>query len=292
MITPQKESHPATHTVAYRRKPDDRTRQDHRPHGQCYNNQYPSSVLPPTRLLHETPNMSHPDNTPGQLTLVAAPIGNLGDMTARAIEVLRSVDKIACEDTRVTGKLLSKLGIENNARLISYREENEQQMAGELADRIEAGEQIALISDAGMPAISDPGFRLVRECRKRELRVTAAPGLTAATTAMALSGLPSDGFLYVGFLAPKSAARKRFFESKREFEYTIIVYESCHRIGKFLNDLVEVLGDERCISVGRELTKLHETVHTGPAAQVRDRVAAGSQKGEFVVCIAKNGFEL
>ncbi|WPJ94639.1 16S rRNA (cytidine(1402)-2'-O)-methyltransferase [Coraliomargarita algicola] len=232
-------------------------------------------------------------NSPsGQLTLVAAPIGNLGDMTARAIETLKTVDAIACEDTRVTGKLLSKLEIQKNGPLTSYREENEKHMAGELADRIESGEHIALISDAGMPAISDPGFRLVRECRKRGLAVTAAPGLTAATTALALSGLPSDGFLYVGFLPPKSAARKRFFDSKRDFEYTIIVYESCHRIGKFLNELVDVLGEQRCISVGRELTKLHETVHTGPAAEVRDRVAKGSQKGEFVICIAKEGFEL
>jgi 16S rRNA (cytidine1402-2'-O)-methyltransferase len=223
---------------------------------------------------------------------VAAPIGNLGDMTARAIETLKSVDAIACEDTRVTGKLLSKLAIEKNGPLISYREENEKHMAGELADRIAAGEQVALISDAGMPAISDPGFRLVRECRKRGLRVTTAPGATAATTALALSGLPSDGFLYVGFLAPKSAARKRFFESKKDFEYTIIVYESCHRIGKFLNDLVACLGEQRCICVGRELTKLHETIHSGPAGEVRDRVAKGSQKGEFVVCIAKEGFEL
>ena len=153
--------------------------------------------------------MSRPENAPGQLSLVAAPIGNLGDMTPRAIETLQSVDTIACEDTRVTGKLLSKLGIEKTSPLLSYREENEKHMAGVLADRIEAGERIALISDAGMPAISDPGFRLVRECRRRGLSVTAAPGVTAATTALALSGLPSDGFLYVGFLPPKSAARKR-----------------------------------------------------------------------------------
>ena len=236
--------------------------------------------------------MSPSTPAPGQLTLVAAPIGNLGDMTPRAIETLKTVDSIACEDTRVTGKLLSKLGIEKTSPLLSYREENEKHMALELADRIEAGEQIALISDAGMPAISDPGFRLVRECRKRGLRVSTAPGLTAATTALALSGLPTNGFLYVGFLPPKSAARKRFFESKREFEYTIIVYESCHRIAKFLNDVVEVLGEDRCISVGRELTKLDETVHTGTASKVRDRVAKGSQKGEFVVCIAKHGFDM
>lgn len=232
------------------------------------------------------------DTTAGTLTLVATPIGNLSDATPRAIEVLRSASHIACEDTRVTGKLLSKLGIENQAQLISYREENESYMAVELANRIEAGEHIVLVADAGTPAISDPGFRLVRECRKRGLSVTTAPGVSAVITALSLSGLPSDGFLYVGFLPPKSAARKRFFEAQTNFDYTIVIYESCHRIGKFLNDLVDILGPERCICVCRELTKLHESVHTGPAAEVRDRVAKGSQKGEFVVCIAKSGFVL
>lgn len=236
--------------------------------------------------------MSDSAKPPGQLILVGAPIGNLSDITARAIETLRSADAIACEDTRVTGKLLSKLGIAKESPFISYREENEKHLAPTLADRVAAGECIALVSDAGMPAISDPGFRLVRECRKRNLKVTAAPGLTAVTTALALSGLPSDGFLYLGFLPPKSAARKRFFEEKIDFEYTMILYESCHRIGKFLNDLVEVMGPERCISVARELTKLHETIHSGPAASVRDRVAAASQKGEFVICIAKEGFTI
>lgn len=228
----------------------------------------------------------------GTLTLVAAPIGNLSDITPRAVDVLTAASFIACEDTRVTGKLLSKLEIENNAQLISYREENESYMAGEIADRMEAGEHIALIADAGTPAISDPGFRLVRECRKRGLKVTTAPGVSAVITALSLSGLPSDAFLYVGFLAPKSAARKRFFEANQTNDYTIIIYESCHRIGKFLNDLVSTLGPDRCISVCRELTKLHETIHTGPASEVRDRVAGGSQKGEFVICIAKDGFEL
>jgi 16S rRNA (cytidine1402-2'-O)-methyltransferase len=228
----------------------------------------------------------------GTLTLVAAPIGNLSDITPRAIEVLTAATYIACEDTRVTGKLLSKLNIVNSGKLISYREQNENYMASEIADRMEAGEDIALIADAGTPAISDPGFRLVRECRKRGLKVTTAPGVSAVTTALSLSGLPSDSFLYVGFLAPKSAARKRFFEAQQHSEYTVIIYESCHRIGKFLNDLVATLGPDRCISVCRELTKLHETVHTGPAGEVRDRVAQGSQKGEFVVCIAKAGFEL
>lgn len=233
-----------------------------------------------------------PPTASGILTLVAAPIGNLSDMSPRAIETLSCATCIACEDTRVTGKLLNKLKITYEAKLISYREENESYMAGELANRVEAGENIALIADAGTPAISDPGFRLVRECRKRDLSVTTTPGVSAVITALSLSGLPSDGFLYVGFLPPKSAARKRFFEAQKTFGYTIIVYESCHRIGKFLNDLVDTLGANRCISVCRELTKLHETVHTGLAGDVREKVSKGSQKGEFVVIIAKDGFVL
>lgn len=236
--------------------------------------------------------MSHFQQSNGRLTLVAAPIGNLGDMPPRAIQALESADVIACEDTRVTGRLMSKFGLKKMAPFVSYREENEKYMVSRLADRIENGEQMALIADAGMPTISDPGFRLVRECRRRRLPVSASPGATAATTALAISGLPTDGFLYVGFLAPKPSIRRAFFHSKQGFEYTIIIYESCHRIGKFLNDLVDVLGESRCISVVRELTKLHETVHTGPAAKVRDCVAGGSQKGEFVICIAKSDFEL
>ncbi|ADE55340.1 16S rRNA (cytidine(1402)-2'-O)-methyltransferase [Coraliomargarita akajimensis] len=228
----------------------------------------------------------------GTLTLVAVPIGNLGDIPRRAIETLQNAECIACEDTRITGKLLAKLEIVHQAELISYRDENEKFLAEPLADRIAQGESIVLVSDAGTPAISDPGFRLVRECRKRRLTVTSVPGPSAAITALSISGLPSDGFFYGGFLAPKSAARKRFFTQHQDFGYSIILYESCHRIGKFLNDLVETLGPDRCISVCRELTKLHETVHTGPASEVRDRVAQGSQKGEFVVLIAKNGFVL
>ncbi|MGB0257332.1 MAG: 16S rRNA (cytidine(1402)-2'-O)-methyltransferase [Coraliomargarita sp.] len=227
----------------------------------------------------------------GTLTLIAVPIGNLGDISQRAIDTLSSANCIACEDTRVTGKLLSKLEIEK-PELLSYRDENEKFLASQLADRIAAGEHIALVADAGTPAISDPGFRLVRECRKRSLPVTTTPGPSAVITALSISGLPSDGFFYAGFLAPKSAARKRFFTEYQDFGYTTVLYESCHRIGKFLNDLVDTLGPDRCISVCRELTKLHETVHSGSAADVRDRVAKGSQKGEFVVLIAKAGFEL
>ncbi|MEM1222105.1 MAG: 16S rRNA (cytidine(1402)-2'-O)-methyltransferase [Verrucomicrobiota bacterium] len=235
--------------------------------------------------------MSAENKTP-QLTLVTTPIGNMDDLSARALNALQNASYIACEDTRVTGKLLSKLGIEKKPELISYRDENEKFLAGQLADRIAAGQAITLVVDAGTPAISDPGFRLVRECRKRGIPVTAAPGASAVITALSISGLPSDGFFFAGFLPPKSAARRRFFEEYRNFGYTVIIYESCHRIGKLLDDLVLTLGPERCVSVCRELTKLHETVHTGPANEVAARVKKESQKGEFVLLVAKSGFVL
>lgn len=230
--------------------------------------------------------------TPGTLTLVATPIGNLGDWPRRATDALARAGCLACEDTRVAGALLAKLELPRPERLLSYREENEREVAAELAALLESGVHVVLMADAGTPAISDPGFRLVRECRRRDLPVTAVPGPCAAVTALALSGLPSDGFLYAGFLPPKRAARKRFFERYREFEYTLVLYESCHRIGKCLADIVEVLGPDRCLSVARELTKRHETVHTGPAAKVADAVATRSKKGEFVIVIAKQGFAL
>lgn len=228
----------------------------------------------------------------GMLTLVATPIGNLSDITPRSIEALRTAAVIACEDTRVTGKLLSKLEIETHGKLVAYHDKNEAQLAGDIADHIESGENVVLVADAGTPAISDPGFRLVRECRKRGLQVTTTPGASAVVAALSISGLPSDQFLFAGFLAPKSATRKRFFEYNKIRDYTIVLYESCHRIEKFLNDLVETLGPKRYICVCRELTKLYETIYTGPASEVREKVASGSRKGEFVVCIAKEGFEL
>ncbi|MFP4157905.1 MAG: 16S rRNA (cytidine(1402)-2'-O)-methyltransferase [Opitutales bacterium] len=228
----------------------------------------------------------------GQLTLIATPIGNLGDLTPRAREQFAAAHCIACEDTRVTGALLAKLELPQKPELLSYRDQNEQNLAPQLADRIAAGENIALTADAGMPAISDPGFRLVRECRRRGLTVTTAPAATAATTALALSGLPTDGFLFAGFLPAKKAARQRFFQKYSEFDYTIVLYESCHRIVKCLDDLIDTLGPNRCISLSRELTKLHETVLSGSAGDVREAMLRRSQKGEFVLCIAKAGFDL
>ena len=148
-----------------------------------------------------------------------------------------------------------------------------------VANRLAEGQDIVLVSDAGTPAISsDPGFRLVRECRKRGLPVTSAPGATAAATALSLSRLPSDGFLFAGFLAPKKSARCRFLETHKDFNYTIVLYESCHRILKFLDEIVETLGPHRCISVCRELTKLHETIHTGPSKEVREKITRRAKR--------------
>jgi len=228
----------------------------------------------------------------GTLTLVTTPIGNLSDITKRSVEALERANFIACEDTRVTGKLIYRLEIKTKGQLIPYHDKNEMQMANVIADRIATGEDVVLVADAGTPAISDPGFRLVRECRKRGLSVTAAPGVSAFVTALSISGLPSDRFLFAGFLAPKKAARKRFLEANKACDYTIVLYESCHRIEKLLHDLKDVLGPNRCICVCRELTKLHETVFTGSAEDVYAKVTSRSVKGEFVVCIAKKDFLL
>ena len=224
------------------------------------------------------------------LYLVATPIGNLEDISQRAISILKSCDQIACEDTRKTGRLLEAIQV--TSRLCAYHEHNEKECAIYLANCLAAGETIALVVDAGTPGMSDPGFRLVRECRRRGLTVVPIPSPTAMATALCASGLPSDGFLFLGFLPPKGGAHQTFFERYRDFPYTLIFYESCHRIERCLNRLVDTLGTERTICVAREMTKRYETFHTGPALQVKERVLQGSLKGEFVVLIAKKGYEL
>ncbi|MDR2980691.1 MAG: 16S rRNA (cytidine(1402)-2'-O)-methyltransferase [Puniceicoccales bacterium] len=226
----------------------------------------------------------------GTLFVVATPIGNLGDISGRTKSILGDVNAIACEDTRTSGNLLRHLGIEKP--LIAYHEHNEQALAPALADRIAAGESIALICDAGTPTLSDPGFRVVRECRRRGLSVSPVPGPCAFIAALSASGLPSNAFRYVGFLPPKSAARVRFLESIREATETVILYESCHRIDKFVAEINDVLGAARVICVARELTKLHETILTGAVAEVIPKLVANSLRGEFVVLIAPVDFQL
>ncbi len=227
---------------------------------------------------------------PGHLYVVATPIGNLADLTERARAILGAVDLIACEDTRTTGAMLTRLGIRRE--LIAYHEHNETEMAEQLAGQVAAGKSVAVVSDAGTPALSDPGFRVVRACRRRGLPVVPVPGPSALTAVLSASGLPTNGFLFVGFLPAKSAARIAFFERYRAFDYTLALYESCHRIDKAVDEIVATLGPERVICVAKEITKVHETFFVGGAATVQAQLAKSSLKGEFVLLVAPADFVL
>jgi 16S rRNA (cytidine1402-2'-O)-methyltransferase len=226
----------------------------------------------------------------GQLYVVATPLGNLGDITLRALDILRRADLVAAEDTRTTANLLAHHGIK--AKLLALHEHNEGRASDKLIEVLAAGQSVALVSDAGTPAISDPGFRLVRACRRRGLPVVPVPGACAIAAVVSASGLPSNGFLFAGFLVAKTSARTAFLEKYRDFEYTLALYESCHRIDKFAAEIVERLGPDRTVCIAREVTKLHETWLVGRAAEVRDRLLRGSLKGEFVVLIAPADFTL
>lgn len=226
----------------------------------------------------------------GHLYVVATPIGNLADLTERARAILGSVDLIACEDTRTTGAMLTRLGLRRE--LFAYHDHNEVEAAARLADLLAQGRSVAVVSDAGTPGLSDPGFRVVRECRRRGIPVVPVPGASALLAVLSASGLPTNGFLFVGFLPPKSAARITFFTKYRDFEYTLALYESCHRIDKAVDEIVATLGPTRVVCVAKEVTKLHETFFVGAAADVQARLAKASLKGEFVVLIAPTDFEL
>jgi 16S rRNA (cytidine1402-2'-O)-methyltransferase len=224
------------------------------------------------------------------LYVVATSIGNLGDISPRAIETLHAADCIICEDSRVSSKILDKFGIKKP--LLICRDDNEVRILGKVLDFLREGKSVCLISDAGTPCISDPGFKLVRACRNQCIKVEAIPGPCAAVVALSISGLPTDGFLFVGFLPSKKSARVSFFRKYAEFEYTLIFYESCHRITKFLDDAQEVFGPERMAFVAKELTKLHETFWIGKLPVVREKMATASVKGEFVVIIAPSRFAM
>ena len=227
---------------------------------------------------------------PGHLYVVATPIGNLADLTERARILLGAVDLIACEDTRTTGALLTRLGL--HRELIAYHEHNEIDAAERLVARLAEGRSIAVVTDAGTPGMSDPGFRVVRACRSRGMPVVPVPGANALTAVLSASGLPTNAYLFMGFLPPRSAARIAFLEQHREFPYTLAFYESCHRIDKFVDEIVATLGGERAVCVAKEVTKLHETFLVGSAADVRARLATTSLKGEFVVIVAPADFVL
>jgi 16S rRNA (cytidine1402-2'-O)-methyltransferase len=227
---------------------------------------------------------------PGHLYVVATPIGNLADLTERARLVLSTVDLVACEDTRTTGSLLARLGL--HRPLVPYHDHNETAVAEQLLARLAEGKSVAVVSDAGTPAISDPGFRVVRACRRAGLPVVPVPGACALAAVLSAGGLPSDGFLFVGFLPPKTSARTAFLEKYRDFDYTLALYESCHRVDKFAAEILATLGPDRVVCLAKEVTKLHETFLVGPASEVAARLAKTSLKGEFVVLIAPAGFTL
>lgn len=217
------------------------------------------------------------------LYLVATPIGNMGDITFRAVETLRAADCVACEDTRVTGKLMTRLGLDRP--LFSYHEHNAEKAGPELVARLKQGAIVALVSDAGTPLVSDPGYRLVQACVAEGIAVTALPGASAALTALQLSGLPTDRFLFAGFLPNKATARRTALRELADVPATLVFYESPNRLGESLADMVAVLGD-RDAAVARELTKLHEEVARGDLFSLAARYADSPPKGEVVVVVA------
>ncbi|TXR39583.1 16S rRNA (cytidine(1402)-2'-O)-methyltransferase [Ectopseudomonas mendocina] len=223
---------------------------------------------------------------PGSLYVVATPIGNLDDISARALRILREVALIAAEDTRHSARLLQHFGIQTP--LAACHEHNERDQGGRFLTRLQAGEDVALISDAGTPLISDPGYHLVRQARAAGFAVVPVPGACALIAALSAAGLPSDRFIFEGFLPAKAAGRRARLEQVREEPRTLIFYEAPHRILECLQDMREVFGDDRPALLARELTKTFETLQGLPLAELCEWVAADSnqQRGECVVLVA------
>lgn len=220
----------------------------------------------------------------GTLLLVATPIGNLEDLTHRALRTLEECDLIAAEDTRRTRKLLTHYGI--SKPLVSYYEQNEAKRIPAILDALREGKDVALVSDAGSPGISDPGYRLVREVIDQEMPVTALPGPSAVILALSVSGLPTDRFTFYGFLPRGGSERKKLLEEAAEVPHTIVFFESPHRIVRSLEDMLKLLGDRRA-AVCRELTKRFEQVERGPLSELVARGKSRTPKGEF--CIVMEG---
>src|SRR5215213_2754990 len=228
--------------------------------------------------------------TSGTLYLVATPIGNLADITHRAIQILNDVDLIACEDTRHTHKLLNHYGIKT--KTISYHAHNEQQRAAELIERLQQGSDIAVVSDAGTPSISDPGFRLVRAAIEHEIPVVPVPGPSALIAALIAAGLPTNEFFFAGFLPSRTSARRARLAALQSVPGTLIFYESPHRLAETLNDVYEILGEREAV-VARELTKLHEEIRRGRLSGLAaDYAEKKDIRGEIVVLIDRNVIDL
>lgn len=223
----------------------------------------------------------------GTLYVVSTPIGNLEDLTYRAVRVLSEVDLVACEDTRHSQKLLNHYGIK--AKTVSYHEHNERDRAEDLIGQLKSGLDVAIVSDAGTPGISDPGFRVVRMALEADLKVVPIPGPTALVSALVASGLPSDEFFFAGFLPARSGARRSRLAELAGIPSTLVFYEAPHRMATSLKDAHEILGEREAV-VARELTKLHEEIVRGRLSELADKFSAGGQepRGEMVVVVDRN----
>jgi 16S rRNA (cytidine1402-2'-O)-methyltransferase len=243
--------------------------------------------LDPNAAVSETvqPKAESPSPRPA-LYLVATPIGNLEDITLRAVRVLKEVDLIACEDTRQTQKLLNHYGIVT--RTVSHHEHNEMTRAAELVKDLQEGTSVALVTDAGMPGISDPGFRLISLAIRHHVPVVPIPGVSAFLAALVASGLPTDSFRFSGFLPPKRGDRRAALEAVRASPRTQVFYEAPHRIVEALSDVVEVLGKDRHVVIAREVTKLHEEFLRGRASEILETLKSrDGVKGEITLLIGK-----
>ncbi|MDE2923345.1 MAG: 16S rRNA (cytidine(1402)-2'-O)-methyltransferase [Acidobacteriota bacterium] len=231
-----------------------------------------------------------PASVAGRLRIVATPIGNLADLSPRAREALLSADLIACEDTRRTGRLFQSLGASGKDRrppLLPLHDHNEDRQIGRVLERLEQGDAVALVSDAGTPLVSDPGFRLARAAVAKNIAVEALPGPSAILAALVVSGLPPYPFTFLGFPPPKQGKRRRFFEAHAELAHTVVFFESPQRAAASLADAAAVFGEARQAAVARELTKLHEEVLRGSLAEVAAQVAErGKLRGEVTVVVA------
>ena len=221
----------------------------------------------------------------GNLYVVATPIGNLDDLTARGRQVLSAVDLIAAEDTRHTGRLLMSIGVKKT--LLALHDHNEEQAVPQCIEALQKGLSVALVSDAGTPLVSDPGYRLVRAAHRHAIKVVPIPGPSAVTAALSAAGLATDRFCFEGFLPARSSARRKALDALRDETRTMVFYESVHRIGDSLADLALAFGDQRSAFIGRELTKLHEECVQGTLGDLRRRIESGEMvaKGEFVVIV-------
>ncbi len=229
------------------------------------------------------------ENSPARLVIVPTPVGNLGDITQRAKEILQAADLVLCEDTRVTGNLLQLIGIRKP--LESFNKDNEHRKLNAMMDRLSRGEMLAQVSDAGTPGISDPGFLLVRECIRAGIEVECLPGATAFVPALVVSGFPCDRFVFEGFLPQKKGRQTRLLSLKEE-KRTMIFYESPHRLLKMLNELQEIFGGDRFVSISREISKKFEQTVRGTLTEMIVYFGNHAPKGEFVVVVSGSEYSV